>query len=113
MRAQPLVKNYWCPQQIAIILKVSESQNLILVNHYTDGTNIKKGDQRLKDMILSIQQHHPDTPIVLGGDLNRNEEDTKLLARSLNLMRASTEMGAYSRRQKSNPDALLDYFLSS
>ena len=45
--------------------------------------------------------------------MNRCPEMTDVLASKLNLIRADTEPGTYTRRQKSSPDAILDYFLSS
>ena len=45
--------------------------------------------------------------------MNRCPEMTDELASKLNLIRATTELGTYTRRQKSSPDAILDYFLSS
>ena len=103
----------WTTQQSAILIKLSEDRRFVVVNHYTDILNLSGGDQTLSRLMASIKEQYPGTVIILGGDMNRCPEMTDELASKLNLIRADTEPGTYTRRQKSSPDAILDYFLSS
>ena len=69
--ARAIMKDLWTTQQNAILVKISEEVRFVLVNHYTDCLDVTGGDQTLSRLTKSIKEQYPDSPIVLGGDLNR------------------------------------------
>ena len=73
-QVQAIMTNAWSPTLIAIKVKISENQKLIVVNQYTDGLNIKRCDENLETLVQSVKQLYGNIPILIGGDFNRKSD---------------------------------------
>ena len=105
--------NAWSPTLIAIKVKISENQKLIVINQYIDGLNIKRCDENLETLVQSVKQLYGNIPILIGGDFNRKSNQKEKMEEALNLHIAEREQGSYTWSQKGKKKSSIDYFLST
>ena len=112
-QVHPIFTKLWTTKQVAVLIRITDSVQLAVVSAYTDALAVATSDKDLQYLCRNIRQQYPTAMLLVGGDLNRNSDDVDLLAKSINVTKASHAPDDYTRKQKGSPHAVLDYFLSS
>ena len=82
----PILKRSWTPRIIVVMCTKNTpigQRRLILISCYTNPSMKAESDKQLSLINTTIRERYPDIDIVIGGDLNRNPEAAKKLAKHL------------------------------